>query len=130
VLVIAPAGNDASYRISFPGNVDGVVAVGATDKNDKIAAFSNYGGKILFASGVGINAIAFGKSESKSGTAYAAGVAGGIFAILWSQKPGLTRQQLVSFVIDNAAQIEDASGGQARRIDAQAALNAIKKLAP
>jgi subtilisin family serine protease len=127
VLIISPAGNSREYGPQFPGSLDGVISIGSSDIHSKVSSFSNYGGKIIFAPGEAITVIHSGKSESESGTCYAAGIAGGIFAVLWSQNPGLTRQQLVSFVVDSAANIEDPNGGQARRIDAEAALMAIKK---
>lgn len=131
ILIVVPAGNNGRPSgPNFPGNMNGVVAVGASDKDDQVAPFSNYSGKIIFAPGVDITAISLGgESESNTGSSFSAGVAGGIFAVLWSQRPGLTRQQLVSFVVNNAAAIEDPSGGEARRIDGQAALNAIRKAA-
>jgi subtilisin family serine protease len=42
-LVIAPAGNEGSDTKVFPAALDNVLAVVATDENDKKAHFSNYG---------------------------------------------------------------------------------------
>lgn len=47
ILVVASAGNTGSSDIAYPANISGVVAVGATDGKDNVAAFSNRGGKII-----------------------------------------------------------------------------------
>jgi hypothetical protein len=43
---------------------------------------------------------------------------------LWSQKPSLTRQQLVDLAVNNGHTF-DAKGRESRYLDAQATLNAI-----
>ena len=123
-LVVASAGDESGGPLEFPARADNVVAVGATDSHDKIALYSSYGAKIIYAPG-DITSLSLGKSKTGNGTSFSAGIAGAIFAVLWSQNPGLTRQQLVSVVLDNAAIIKDNNGGKTKRIDAQAALNAI-----
>jgi thermitase len=128
VLIVAAAGNSYRYGADFPARMEGVVAIGAVDTNDKVAAFSNYGGNIIFAPGVNIKVA--GQSDGKSGTSHAAGVAGAIFAILWSQNPGLSRQQLFDAVLKTAKDISDSKGNPAKRINGQAALQAIKNLTP
>lgn len=45
--------------------------------------------------------------------------------MLWSQHPGLTRDQLVEVVRKNTKQISDDNGGGDKLIDAAAALRAI-----
>jgi len=55
VITIAAAGNDHTSRKIYPAGYDEVIAVSATDKNDNLAYFSNYGGWIeLSAPGVDI----------------------------------------------------------------------------
>ncbi|OGP94009.1 MAG: hypothetical protein A2Z19_06825 [Deltaproteobacteria bacterium RBG_16_54_18] len=125
VLVVASAANSNSYGAEFPARMDGVVAVGATDVQEKVAPFSNYGGKIIFAPGVKITVA--GRSDEQSGTSHAATVAGAIFAVLWSQNPGMSRQRLVDVVTGSAKAITARDGGSARLIDGQAALKAFKR---
>ncbi|OGP55808.1 MAG: hypothetical protein A2Y65_01800 [Deltaproteobacteria bacterium RBG_13_52_11] len=125
LLVVAAAANNNSYGAEFPARMDGVVAVGATDAQDKVAYFSNYGGKIIYAPGVNINV--WGKSTGSSGTTHASAVAGAIFVVLWSQNPGMSRQRLVDAVIGSAKEITARDGGSARLINGQAALKAIKR---
>lgn len=45
-LVCAAAGNDGKRTISYPGGYDVNIAVGAVDRNDVIASFSNRGRKL------------------------------------------------------------------------------------
>jgi hypothetical protein len=125
VLVVASASNNNSYGAGFPARLDGVVAVGATDAQDKVAPFSNYGGKIIYAPGVKITVA--GRSDGISGTSHAAAVAGAIYAILWSQNPGMSRQRLVDAVTASAKGITARDGGSARLIDGQSALKALKR---
>ncbi|MCZ7527377.1 MAG: S8 family serine peptidase [Acidimicrobiia bacterium] len=43
VLVVAAAGNDGADTPTYPAALDGVLAVTATDRNDQLAPFSNFG---------------------------------------------------------------------------------------
>jgi subtilisin family serine protease len=43
VVLVAAAGNDNSYTMGYPAAYENVIAVAATDANDKKALFSNYG---------------------------------------------------------------------------------------
>ena len=55
VLLVAAAGNDAGV-VSYPAAYNSVIAVSATDQNNNIAWFSNFGKQVeLAAPGVGIN---------------------------------------------------------------------------
>ena len=125
LLVVASAGNDGAYGAAFPARMDGVVAVGATDAQDKVASFSNYGGKIIYVPGVDIKV--WGRSSGGSGTTHAATVAGAIFAVLWSQNPGMSRQRLIDVVTGSAKEITGRDGGSAKLINGQAALKALKR---
>ena len=52
VIVVAAAGNNG-HKVEYPGAFDGVVAVSATDSNDKLARFSSRGPEVdLAAPGV------------------------------------------------------------------------------
>ena len=43
VVLVAASGNDGSNRVNYPAGYDGVIAVGAVDKNNVKADFSNSG---------------------------------------------------------------------------------------
>jgi subtilisin family serine protease len=46
VVIVAAAGNELTSTPSYPASLAGVISVGATDANDKLASFSNFGAPI------------------------------------------------------------------------------------
>jgi subtilisin family serine protease len=46
VLIVVASGNDASKKVSFPGGYQGVLTVGAVDRNNQLASFSNTGAQL------------------------------------------------------------------------------------
>jgi subtilisin family serine protease len=52
-LIVVASGNDSSFKVSFPGGYQNVLTVGAIDKNNNLASFSNTGAQLdLVAPGV------------------------------------------------------------------------------
>jgi subtilisin family serine protease len=52
-LIVVASGNDSSKKVSFPGAYQSVVTVGAVDRNNRLADFSNTGAQLdLVAPGV------------------------------------------------------------------------------
>jgi subtilisin family serine protease len=52
-LIVVASGNDSSKKVSFPGAYQSVVTVGAVDRNNDLASFSNTGAQLdLVAPGV------------------------------------------------------------------------------
>ncbi|WP_053227847.1 S8 family peptidase [Solirubrobacter soli] len=47
VVMVAAAGNDGHEKLYYPGSLPGVIAVGASDPQDAVAAFSTYGPQVL-----------------------------------------------------------------------------------
>jgi subtilisin family serine protease len=45
-LIVAASGNDSATKVSFPAAYQSVVAVGAVDRNNQLAAFSNTGSQL------------------------------------------------------------------------------------
>jgi subtilisin family serine protease len=66
VFVVAAAGNtDVNAAGILPASAAGACAVGATDSNDVIASFSNYGTSLaVFAPGVGIQTAGIGNPNA------------------------------------------------------------------
>ncbi len=141
VLFVAAAGNDGADNDvvgSFPCKYDlvNVVCVGASDRNDALAGFSNRGARTvdLVAPGVEIAStyIADATSVSRyaylSGTSMAAPHVAGVAALALSRAPGLTISQLRGALLSSvdvrpALQPVTVTGGRvnaARAVEAAA----------
>ena len=123
-LIVSSAGNNGESSVQFPANQNGVLAVGATDASGGIAQFSSFGAKVVYVPGVGILAMdqPYGPA---SGTSHAAAVAGALLAVVWSQKPSLTKEQLVDAALTYARAIAGKSGGSAQLLDGAAELRGL-----
>ncbi|MDC0358172.1 S8 family serine peptidase [Oligoflexia bacterium] len=114
VVFVAAAGNSASDNDSKPHypssyatfGVDNVVGVAATDKNDKLAYFSNYGAQSVHVSapGVSIYSTAPGNQyASMSGTSMAAPHVAGLAALVLATNPGMDYLSVINRVLDGEA---------------------------
>lgn len=130
ILFVAAAGdsgadNDVTpqYPASYPlGNI---LSVAATDRNDALAPFSNYGVKSvqLAAPGSDVLTTALGNDyEMRSGTSMSASVVAGVAALVLAKQPSLTvdglRAQLLKSV-DKAPALQ-------RRVETGGRINAAK----
>jgi subtilisin family serine protease len=100
ILVIAAAGNSDTYIPMYPAALSNVLAVSATDKNDRITSFSNYGSYIDFsAPGQDIYSTMTRSSYGNmSGTSMAAPVVSGVSALVLSKNSFLTPSQVASIL--------------------------------
>jgi subtilisin family serine protease len=132
VLLVAAAGNNnrnIDSRPSYPASYSTVVAVAATDSNDKKASYSNYGFKIeVAAPGSNILSTLPGNSYgSLSGTSMACPHAAGLAGLIWSYDMSMTNQdvrnRLHQGVDDLGTPLRDQYFGYGR-------INAYKALVP
>ena len=132
ILFVAAAGNSSTNndrRPHFPSNynVPNVISVAALDRNDQLATFSNFGANTvaIAAPGVDILSTWLGNSyEEKSGTSMATPVVSGVAALIISEKPRISVDDLKKRILDSTDPIvalkgKTATGG---RINAAKAL--------
>ncbi|MGF1583257.1 MAG: S8 family serine peptidase, partial [Gemmataceae bacterium] len=109
VLFVESAGNDNSIndaRPAYPAsyNVPNVISVAATNNNDVLAGFSNYGANSvdIAAPGVGIEStIPNNTYSSYSGTSMAAPHVSGAAAVLWAENPDLSYSEVRDLLLNN-----------------------------
>ncbi len=107
VILVAAAGNDGNYGITYPARYDGVIAVGAIDRQEQHPGFSNYGLQLdIVAPGVGVRA-AWGDDllVNFSGTSAATAFVSGALAAQWSKEPQLSAEEIERVLIYNTNDI-------------------------
>jgi hypothetical protein len=131
IVVVGAAGNDNSSSKMYPGAFDNVICVGATNAEDKIASFSNYGSHIdVMAPGSNIySSVATSNSSfaTYSGTSMATPLVAGLAGLILSYRPGTTPMGVKQCIKNSAININSINPGfsgqiGAGRIDAEAAL--------
>ncbi|MGQ9902621.1 MAG: S8 family serine peptidase [Fimbriimonadales bacterium] len=107
-LVVAAAGNNGSNAPFYPAYYENVVAVAASDPNDRLTDFSQYGAWVdIAAPGSGILSTLPGDFyERWSGTSMACPHVAGAAALLWACAPSLTNQQLRVALEENADPVQ------------------------
>ncbi len=110
VIPIAAAGNDSTDHYYYPAAYRQVISVGATDSNDTLADFSNYGSWVDIAA-PGKDVLCLGGLIT-SGTSFSAPSTAGVVALLLSHHQnlgsGILRVDIVRYILRNTADpIED-----------------------
>jgi thermitase len=129
VVIIAAAGNNNTDSEEYPGAYGPVVAVAATDRDDKKAGFSNYGEWVnIAAPGVDIyTSVQNGRYVRTSGTSIASPIVAGIAGLVWSSPYGTSNEAVVKRLCDTADKIEGTQKyWKCGRINAARAVGATK----
>lgn len=120
VVVFASAMNDSSTVPNYPAACTHAVAVSATDSNDSLTSFSNYGSWIaISAPGNNILTTSMGGGYGYwSGTSFSSPIATGVASLALAVDPTLTAPALVTLIEKNADDLGtpgfDASFGWGR----------------
>ncbi|GAA4430554.1 S8 family peptidase [Bremerella cremea] len=118
ILFVAAAGNDGTNNDSiahYPSNynVSNIISVAATDNNDNLASFSNYGSQTvdIAAPGVGIySTIIGGYYASFSGTSMAAPHVAGVAALAFAYDPDATAAEVKAAILGGGDLISGLNG--------------------
>lgn len=126
IATIKSSGNNRSAKgVTVPGCISSAIAVGATDKADKVAAFSNHGALVrLLAPGVAIQGAVPGGSDAMTGTSVAAPHVAAAFAMLRDAKPLANVDQILRALACTGKSAE-RYGRFRRRIDLAEALEVL-----
>ena len=132
-LFVAAAGNNGSNSDSYPmypgayTNAN-ILSIAATDHNDALAGFSNYGATTvdLGAPGVGILSTTPGNTYSTlSGTSMATPHVAGAVALIWGQNPGRMHADVKAAILAGADPVAALAG----KTVTGGRLNALRSLA-
>ena len=107
VVLVAAAGNEGSSGVSYPAAYPAVIAVGAIDRSDHKASFSNYGTNLeIMAPGTQIWSTKRGDQyQYLSGTSTAAPFLAGVTALMLSVNPALTPPEIRATINQTATDI-------------------------
>jgi len=127
VLIVAAAGNDENEGVLYPAKYEGVLSVGATDKNDQRSVGTAYGAEVdIAAPGEGIYSTEADDSYGyQTGTSMSAAFVSGVAGLLLSKDLSLNKLQLKAFLTGNADAIADSGMGTGR-LNAKKALDALE----
>ncbi|MFZ5829036.1 MAG: S8 family serine peptidase [Planctomycetota bacterium] len=118
MLFVAAAGNDAQNNdvvANYPSNYTSasVIAVAATDHNDNLASFSNYGATTVDLAAPGVNIYSCrpgGGYQYMSGTSMATPHVAGAVALLWSANPSASASEIKAALLAGVDPVASLSG--------------------
>lgn len=122
VTMFAAAGNDGEESLLSPASHGSVMAVGATNQDDEITSFSNYGSEIAFmAPGLSIYNLLGGNDTDygySSGTSMACPMAAGLGGLILSQNPGFGPDDIENAINDGCDFIDNLNSGYEGKLGA------------
>lgn len=118
IVFVAAAGNDNSdndAQPAYPASYDlpNIISVAASDRNDRLAAFSNYGKTSVDLAAPGVDIYSTFPDNtygSADGTSMAAPHVTGVIALLKAYTPQLTMGQLIDRVVSTTDRIASMNG--------------------
>ncbi len=132
ILFVAAAGNsstDNDKRPHYPSNYDlpNVISVAASDHNDELASFSNYGIKTVHIAAPGKDILSTWLNDGyreASGTSMATPYVSGIAALVLSNNSDFTVEQLREKLLNSVDKVDSMSD----KIESGGRINAAKAL--
>lgn len=121
VVVVFAAGNanrDIDVIPQYPAVYPEVIAVAATDQQDRRASFSNFGTKVDV-SAPGVNTLSSVPDDAygfKNGTSMASPHVAGLAALIWSRNPDLTNAEVRSIIEATTDNIDGLNPGFAGQL--------------
>ncbi len=134
-LFIAAAGNDArdtDASPSYPASYDlpNIISVAATTRTDSLSYFSNYGKTTVDLGAPGSEIYSTTPNNSYAtynGTSMATPHVSGVAALVWSQNPGWTWNQVKAAILDNGDPLPALAGKTltGKRLNAAKAIGSV-----
>ena len=113
-VVVAAAGNDSTSIQEYPAACPGAIGVGATDSNDSLASFSDYGYPDVFVTAPGVSILSTfsgGGYATLSGTSMAAPFVSGLAALLRGENTARTVADVKRIIAATADKVGSSSYG-------------------
>ena len=131
-IIVCAAGNESKEleAYDYPAILENVVTVGATTRDNRLPAFSNFGDGIdIYATGTGMTSYdtSGNKVNNWSGTSAATPVISSICALLVTAKPDITVDEIKQFLLETGYSTNEENQTHDTRIIADA-YGCIKKL--
>ncbi|MFC1717410.1 S8 family serine peptidase [Candidatus Poribacteria bacterium] len=130
VILVAAVGNDDRPAVIYPALYKHIIAVGATNRWDEKASFSNYGpGVDIAAPGDRIfSTVLNNKYSALSGTSMASPMVAGVTALMIARRPTLTNDEVAQILRSSADEIDEPLFAGAGRVNAAKALTGSSPL--
>ncbi len=132
MVVVAAAGNSGGNNDLLPNypsgfDIDGLIAVAATDRNDELAGFSNFGSVTVDLAAPGqdvIGGIPPNSWTTGSGTSFSTPMVSGIAALIRTTRPDLDPAAIAALITESVDVLPSLSGRVATsgRLNAGSAL--------
>ncbi len=117
-IFVAAAGNDTSDNDALPQypasyDIPNVISVAATDEDDKLATFSNYGATSVDLAAPGVNIVSTylnGGTDTLQGTSMACPHVAGAMALLTSENEDITPAEAKQLLLESVDEVASLAG--------------------